>query len=214
MRPPGLRPVVFGSDLDGVVYDLVHSFRGWMAREHGWTRDRMPTPTRWEFYLDWQMGEAEFWAEFARGTESGFLFGEGRPMPGAVDALARVVDAGHELHLVTARPPEAEESTRRWLAREGIRYTSLTLCQDKTEVAVDVFADDNPGHYSEQTAAGVDTFLIAAPDNLRAPERADAARRGRLVPDVAAFVSAVLDGPAGTRLVPAWHGSPIRGLDG
>ncbi|MDX1502372.1 MAG: bifunctional metallophosphatase/5'-nucleotidase [Thermoanaerobaculia bacterium] len=49
------------------------------------------------------------------------------PMPGAADALAAWIAAGHEVVVVTGRPPGALASTRGWLARWRIPHTELHL---------------------------------------------------------------------------------------
>ena len=84
--------------------------------------------------------------------------------------MRRLEEAGHNLHIVTARlVPDAEQaaadSTRRWLATHHIPHTSLTITSDKAAVPTDIFLDDSTDIYNglvEEKASRVVEVLLAA----------------------------------------------------
>ncbi len=53
-----------------------------------------------------------------------------RPVAGAAEVLGSWSDAGYEIAVMTGRPPQAIEVTRRWLGRHGLRYGHVE-CVDK-----------------------------------------------------------------------------------
>lgn len=48
-----------------------------------------------------------------------------KPVDGAANVLSDWHGAGHEVHLVTGRPPATNEASRRWLERHAIPHVSL-----------------------------------------------------------------------------------------
>ncbi len=152
-----------GIDLDGVVYDFTGALREHVHITTGRSRESMPDPTCWEFYaVDWGMTLDEY-LDFARdGVESGGVFSFGVPMSGAVETMTRLKDAGHTLHIVTARglAPRAFEKTCSWLRRHKVPFDTLTFAEDKTVVKLDAFIDDRPKNVDELRAAGVAAFLL------------------------------------------------------
>lgn len=100
---------------------------------------------------------------------------EAAPYPGVREALQRLLDAGHTVHLVTARSHEGTQHsqeirdlTRRWLARHKIPHDSLHFAPDKTSIRTDVFIDDDPGNCRQLEAAGIQAFLREQPWNRSA----------------------------------------------
>jgi hypothetical protein len=47
------------------------------------------------------------------------------PVPGAVEALARWSDAGHDVWVVTGRPAYTHEASAQWLSDHGVPYAEL-----------------------------------------------------------------------------------------
>lgn len=184
-----------GWDLDGCVIQFAPALRRYLTLREGWTPDRCPDPTRWEFYLDWGMDIDTFTAACNRAADDGALF-RGPAERGAIEAAHRLIRAGHELHIVTdrqfGRPGRSRSLTLLWLLRNAHPYTSLTFSSDKTVVPCDVFIDDKAENYAELRAAGVDAYLLTRPWNAGTPEWRDAHGRGRVVESCAQFVERIL----------------------
>lgn len=52
----------------------------------------------------------------------------GQPLPGAVEALRRLAEAGHPIHAVTARwEPLARSNTEKWLVAHKLEVASLSM---------------------------------------------------------------------------------------
>jgi uncharacterized HAD superfamily protein len=49
------------------------------------------------------------------------------PIPEALEALARWSETGHEIAIVTGRPPQAREASLEWLARHRVVHHSFTM---------------------------------------------------------------------------------------
>ena len=159
-----VRTFDIGVDLDGVVYDFVHALRTYIMTVTGRTAASMPDPTRWEFYLDWDLTLEEFLELFNAGVNAGHIFRVGRPLSGVVEGLKILLGDGHRIHIVTdrgrvGRPGLSEQHTRFFLDRNDVAFTSLTVDHDKTKVRTDVFIDDRPENYLALREAGVDAYL-------------------------------------------------------
>jgi uncharacterized HAD superfamily protein len=64
------------------------------------------------------------------------------PSPGAAETLGSWVARGHDVHVMTGRPPSTRRESRRWLERHGIPHTALR-CVDKYGRA-DWYEDADP----------------------------------------------------------------------
>ena len=127
------------------------------------------TPTGWYPYREYGTTEEAWLAVMATVTLDGSLY-NGEPFPGTVEALKRLHDADHTIHLVTARGffqhgHLIREHTVNWLAEYGIPHDTLTFTKDKTIVRTDVFADDAEKNIRALVAAGIPCCLIRAPHN-------------------------------------------------
>ena len=189
----GRRQVRVGVDLDGCCYDFDGNFARYLLSV-GYPAEKMVEVTNWWFYRDWGLSDAEFVAACIAGVQAGILFRSGGTLPGAAWALDRLMRAGHEVHIITARGFDAVDAsgschfaTREWLADESMPYTSLTLSHDKTSVSTDVMVEDNLDNYDALDAAGVHVLLINRPWNHVAG--GDERRR---ITDVAEFARIVL----------------------
>ncbi len=151
-----------GVDIDEVLY-------GWYDRLHrycvaaGITNG--VTPRSWNPWEDYGCTEAE-WVDVVRhGTTTGLLY-LGDPIPGTVHALGRLCDAGHQVHLVTARGtggyPDAgrvKMLTTRWLDEYAVPHHTLTFAADKRVVRSTVFIDDSTRTCRSLQASGVHTCM-------------------------------------------------------
>lgn len=127
------------------------------------------TPRTWTPSDEYGCSLQDWLDVLAAVTLDGTLYG-GEPYPGAADALTRLHDAGHTIHLVTARGflqhgNLIKRQTVDWLDRYAIPHDTLTFSKDKTLVPVDVFADDSERNVRQLTAAGTPVCLIEAEHN-------------------------------------------------
>lgn len=158
-----------GIDLDGVVYDFVGSFRHHLITNCGFDPERVKSYERWEFYLDWEMTLEEFLRECHAGANAGIIFNHGDAFPGTREALQRIRDMGHTLHVVTDRSfgeaGTSEAATAKWVAKHLPKIESLTFSPDKTVANVDMMIDDKLQNYDALTRVGVDAWLLDRPWN-------------------------------------------------
>lgn len=76
------------------------------------------------------------------------------PEPGAVEAMQRLADEGHEIDIVTGRETTPREVLEQWLRWHRIPYNNLIVVggkqqerktgEQKADMPYDVFIDDNP----------------------------------------------------------------------
>ncbi len=180
-----------GVDLDGVVYDFGRHVRRYLVDYEGHDVQALAHLDSSNFWIEWGWDDERFMRACDVAVDAGVLYATGEPNAGAVEALQRIADAGHELHVVTARasgtaPTAALVATESWLKAYGIPYSSLTMSVDKTIVPTDVFVEDSAQNYDTLVAAGVRAYLLNRPWN--APFN-DGRRR---VADVAEFADAIL----------------------
>lgn len=147
------------------------------------------TPTRWACYEDYGVTLDDWLVVMESATLDGSLY-SGEPYPGAIDALHALHEAGHTLHIVTARGffqhgDLIRRHTVEWLADNNVPHNSLTFTKDKTFVRVDAFVDDSWKNVSELVAAGILTWMVDAPHN-------QADEYEHRVPSVVEFAEAIL----------------------
>lgn len=163
-----------GVDIDGVLYDFVDSLKAYLVTI-GYSAQLCTPATSWEFYEDWGLTIGEFIEAANRGVDVGIVFGFGSPFTGSREALMRLREAGHTVHLVTDRffgaPGRAAELTHTWLAKHGLGYDSITFSADKTIVDVDVAVDDKLANYDALDRTGCVAWLYDRPWNQDADTR-------------------------------------------
>ena len=104
------------------------------------------------------------------------LYTTTEPLPGSVEALRRLMWAGHRLHIVTARGFFANgDNIRAWtkdyLNNFAVPHETLTFAKDKVAaqaelgVRFDFAVDDGVHNFEALHAAGVPTYLHTAPHN-------------------------------------------------
>jgi 5'(3')-deoxyribonucleotidase len=86
------------------------------------------------------------------------------PISGAIDGLSRLLDAGVQIAMVTARPRTdmCEALTRKWLAEVGVQPEVLVMGRKKAE-ALDGWAyliDDSPHDAQEVADRGVSVLIL------------------------------------------------------
>lgn len=178
------RTLDIGKDLDGCSHDFVNGLRTWIHRSTGRPLATMPDALTWDFAVEqWGMTTDEWLGHYRDGVEAGFIFSFGDPLPGAVEAVQRLAEQGHRLHVVTARGITGQESivegiTRDWLDRHNLPYASITIASDKPAVAAqlgldrfDCFIEDAGHNYDLLDAGGHNPWLITRPWNTYHPGR-------------------------------------------
>lgn len=154
--------------------------------------------TQWEAWLDYGCSK-EAWLEVVDSLVIPNGIYHGDPYPGVVEANDRLLDAGVDLHFVTARgfmahTQEIRDWTREWVKRVySDRKITLWFAQDKGRIARQIGAthgvDDSFRNVIELSEAGVETYLMNQPHN--ADIVFPAARRVDSVPE---FVERILHG--------------------
>lgn len=167
VAPP--RVLRVGQDLDGVHYLFDRAYyTGCVAL------DRIKVPFRpantWDFYHDeYGHSVAEFLTNCHDLADLGWLW-DGPMIPGGRTMWDALIDAGHEVHVITDRsfgthPIASHVGTRMWLASKGRKYHSLTFTADKTAVPTDIMLEDKLENYDDLDAAGCQVWLINRPWN-------------------------------------------------
>lgn len=164
--PPTEYPLDVLLDVDGVLYPLPELFTPYAAERLGRPLDL--DTTNWEFYAEWGLGYDDFVDLLGRGVRERRLWWIGEPYPDVVPAVRRLNDAGHHIHVVTARDvegieDEALEATRHWLDSFGLVVDTINLAQRKTEIidrldldpARCIGIDDGPHYIAAYESIGV-----------------------------------------------------------
>ncbi len=156
-----------GVDVDDVIFD-------WFGRAHEASEREAITngrgrPSQWECWLDYGCSKADWLLAMEYATLDGTLY-TGDPIPGAVESLHALRNAGHTLHIVTARGffvhgDLIRKHTVDWLRDHSVPHNTLTFAKDKTLVRTDVFVDDSWKNVQDLVAAGVPTWMVDAPHN-------------------------------------------------
>lgn len=158
-----------GFDIDDVLYP-------WYVTAHGLCEAAGITngnePTSWAPYEQYGCTDQQWFDALAVGTLDGSLYSV-PPIEGVVDDLFRLREAGHSIHLVTARGflrhgELIRQQTVTWLRQWDIPHDSLTFSKDKRVANVDVFIDDAAHNY-DQLIGTTAVWLLHAPHN--GPER-------------------------------------------
>lgn len=161
----GSAPLEVGVDIDDVLfpwYDLAHEASVAAGITNG------ITPSSWAPFEDYGCTDQEWFDVLSDALHSGMY--EKEPIPGAIEAVRRIHDAGHRVHLVTARGLLAhglaiKAATIAWIEAHDVPHDALHFTGQKSDVVVDVFVDDRPQHAFELEACGIKTYLIDRPYN-------------------------------------------------
>ena len=171
-----------GVDLDGVCVNYVDELRPYAADELGCDPDTLPAPVEYEF-TDWGMTREQFLRAHERAINDGRAFRRAQPIPGAVDGLQRLSDAGVHLSIVTKRLLVTGQhrlvahDTVDWLEDHEIPYWDLMILRrDKDGIDVDVLIDDAPSNVLAQIIGGGDAIVFDQPYNRDLPEEIDRAQ--------------------------------------
>ena len=154
-----------GFDIDGVLFDFTGRFHRFAEAMTG---ESLLTPETWEFWREWDWTREQFDELHVQFVSDG-EYTVGEPMDG-VQPMRELVEAGHEIVLVTARHVEGWDwavgrQTRDWLTAYSIPFDGLHFTSDKAKIDVDYFIDDQYENYLAMDGAGVVSFLRRQPWN-------------------------------------------------
>lgn len=159
-------------DLDGVVYDWVHTMAWWLKNNGALTKpvqELIESYSTWEIWDDWGIPEGEFMRWWRLGIEEGVIYKKGYDIDGARRALWQLSDAEWDIHIATSRLTKfglhdsIVENTAYWLRENNIPYRSLSFTDRKSEILADAIVDDNLINFGG-AGHGVQ-FLFGAPHN-------------------------------------------------
>jgi uncharacterized HAD superfamily protein len=184
--------VRIGIDIDDVLYPWADAAHKACRRAALFGPLADETPATWRPYEVYGV-PAQRWFDVLEAAGASLY--QDDPIPGAVEAIDRLMIAGHTVHLVTARGgfnngAKIRRWTVEWLDKHEIPFDSLTFSADKTVVNVDMFIDDNPDNYDALDRRGTPVWLVGAVHNGHAHNGR------RVVASLAGFADMVLAGAA------------------
>lgn len=141
--------MVIGVDLDGVIYDFIHSLRAYaLTAEHN---NNYNNPhTTWNVWEDWKISREKF-IEIFEGFVKHKRFGFGPEITNASKYLKLLKEDGHQINIITARYDGLDrfkgriiQDTGVWLEKNNIPFDDLNFSVKKEVVLADVYIDDAP----------------------------------------------------------------------
>jgi uncharacterized HAD superfamily protein len=112
-------------DLDDVVSRTTDTYSAIIEQEFG-RQVRFEDLTCFDLKVSFKLTNREYRYFFDRIHQPDVLMGF-EPVSGAREELARWVDAGHRVDIVTGRPPSARKASLAWLDRQKIAYTDFIM---------------------------------------------------------------------------------------
>lgn len=133
-----------GIDLDGVVTNFTAGWMRFYNKQFG-TTFVFEDSKNWGDLVDLTHFQDinEFWA-WASDIDGHSIFWHLDPFPGAIDAIRSLVDAGHQIVVITTKPSFAINDTHIWLERHRFPATEVHILEDKWTVDCEVYLDDGP----------------------------------------------------------------------
>jgi 5'(3')-deoxyribonucleotidase len=152
--------MIINIDLDGVIYDFHKEFTDYVSIKKDPTFQwRLPEPTTWEFWREWNMSHGEWKGWFRRAIEDKTIWWKGTPIGAASKVMWHLSDAGHTLRIVTYRlvhkfnHATSIQATVSWLDEHNIPYHDICFLSHRTKkdhIRADVALDDNPAYLPTQ----------------------------------------------------------------
>ena len=133
-----------GIDLDGVVANFTQGWMNFYNRDFG-TNLVIADSQNWGDLvgLTHFTHINEFW-EWSSDLDGHSVFWHLDPFPGAVEAIRSLVDAGHQIVVITTKPDFAVNDTYAWLDRHQIPAAEVHILEDKWLIDCEVYLDDGP----------------------------------------------------------------------
>jgi uncharacterized HAD superfamily protein len=145
-------------DLDDVISRTTDTYSAIIEQEFG-RQIRFEDLTCFDLKVSFQLTDREYRYFFDRIHQPDMLMGFD-PVPGAGKMLARWIDAGHRVDIVTGRPPSARDVSLAWLDRQKIAYTEFIMVDKYNRTG-----DDHPGVIS-RTRLMACQYDLAVEDSL------------------------------------------------
>lgn len=196
MAPAINHPLALAVDIDDVLhpwYALAHK----AAVEANLGKARTVTPSSWAMHTAYEVPLDDWVKVINAATVDGDLY-TAKPMTNVVYWLNALREAGHEVHLVTARGLHVgdgmvgdlrdiiRKKTVEWVFENDMVHDSLTFLKDKRRFLADVYIDDGAHNIKALSEAGRVAYLCDAPHN----QSFDYAPR---VPSFAAFARMIVE---------------------
>jgi len=145
-------------DLDDVISRTTDTYSAVIEQEFG-KQVRFEDLTCFDLKVSFELTDREYRHFFELIHQPEVLMGF-EPVSGAGKMLARWIDAGHRVDIVTGRPPAAREASMAWLDQQKIAYTDFIMV-DKYNRS----GDDHPGMISK-TQLMACQYDLAVEDSL------------------------------------------------
>jgi 5'-nucleotidase len=137
-------------DMDGIIVDLASKWLELYNDEygHGATLDDLQS---WDMSKNVKIGKEIYKYLYAPGMHL-----DSKPLPGAIEGLCELHEAGHEVHIVTATViPKAAAEKLEWCAKHlpFLPHNRVTISNHKARFVSDVFIDDSPHNLTAHAEA-------------------------------------------------------------
>lgn len=160
------------TDIDGCLGNFNRLFADYLKL------DNLPDPDQYKYW------EASVWRQYIPDSEAflqayvdlvsnGKYLDEQLISPAAVETLNRVHDDGHEIIVATDRKfrflvgtdrewinNRAEEDTRTWLDKIGLKYDQLLLTPRKSDASANVYIEDSPTNIAKLIEDGAENIIL------------------------------------------------------
>lgn len=152
---------VIGVDLDGVVHDFASSLHKFLShKNHPDVPSKIDSlEVKYDFFTDWGIDHQTYRDLHDQAVDEGFAY-QGPLIDDAVHHITRLYEAGHKVHIITARPQKAILATMGWIIDHEIPFDSLTFSEDKNVIKTDTFIEDNVANYKFLEQSGCVPFLV------------------------------------------------------
>jgi uncharacterized HAD superfamily protein len=167
--------MILGIDIDGTIKDTHRAAVEVFNREYNksYQPDEVTEYYLHEFYGLTSREGAQAWRRLEEE-----IYQLGVPLPHAPEVLSDLVNKGHQIYFITARPgfPNIRKVTKEWLKTHGFPFNGDNLimnAQNKAKHAlklgVQLFFEDAPVHLDNLVHAGVNTVIVDAVYNRSYP---------------------------------------------
>jgi uncharacterized HAD superfamily protein len=150
-----------GVDIDGVISD---SYPVWVSELNGYYRKNITVLEKYEMHLAYDVPPEDMNTFFENNMEQ--LLGTPQPVVGAKEGIEGILRLGHEVVYLTARRPEDEAVTRRWLRRHRIPHETVLFSnlggKEKLvrQWSMELFIEDYQLNARKIAASGVPVLLL------------------------------------------------------